>query len=41
MIIYMYMLDDWFYVYDVYVNKNNWLRKYVDFLGCDLDEILV
>lgn len=41
MTIHMYTPDDWFYVHDVYANKNNWLRKHADSLGRDLDEILV
>ncbi|EIS8276823.1 winged helix DNA-binding domain-containing protein [Listeria monocytogenes] len=41
MTVHMYTPDDWFYVHDVYANKNNWLRKHADSLGRDLDEILV
>ncbi|EAG9230602.1 winged helix DNA-binding domain-containing protein [Listeria monocytogenes] len=41
MTVHMYTPDDWFYVHDVYANKNNWLRKHADSLGRDLDAILV
>ncbi|MBF2514278.1 winged helix DNA-binding domain-containing protein [Listeria marthii] len=40
MTVHMYTPDDWFYVHDVYANKNNWLRKHTESLGHDLDDLL-
>ncbi|MBC1571413.1 winged helix DNA-binding domain-containing protein [Listeria sp. FSL L7-1426] len=40
MTVHMFAPDDWFYVHDVYANKNNWSRKHTESLGRDLDDLL-
>lgn len=40
MTVHMYAPADWFFIHDVYADKNNWLRKHTDSLGHDLDGLL-
>ncbi|MBC2268905.1 winged helix DNA-binding domain-containing protein [Listeria sp. FSL L7-0083] len=41
MTVHMYTPSDWFFVHNVYSDKNNWLKKHASSLGHDLDELLV
>ncbi|PZF88539.1 hypothetical protein C1903_09375 [Listeria ivanovii] len=40
MTVHMYTPSEWFFIHEVYANRNNWIKKQTDGLGSNLDTLL-